>query len=326
MLHKGRHATRSTARRVAALRACASLFVAAGAWSLYLAAEASTSASAATLGGTATITDQSGNTLTSGGSTTIFTVALPAQAACSGDTQKDGYHVFSFLVQQGTDPTSVSFSSGDPSVGYGFFSSDGTLYVAANTAPTTGQIIEIPDFEWGPAITSDSLLSDLLYTGGTSGAWEGGIACANSSGTVTDYWSAQITFTKSSSDPDGFVWTATSGGSGTTTTTGASGSTTTTTGGSDTTTTTGGSGTTTTTGASGTTATTGSQSSSGAAALGSTDDDSGSTGGATGGTLAETGFPAIRDFSIGLLFIGLGLTLLGLSVRAANTRRRGFAR
>lgn len=168
-------------------------------------------ASASTLGGTATITDTSGNTLASGGSTTLFSVSLPAQAACSGDTASDGYHVFSYLVPQGTSPTTVSFSSGDPSTGYGFFSSTGTYYGAANTAPTTGDVISIPDFEWGPAVTNYSLLSALLYNGGTSGVWEGGIACANSSGAVTDYWNTEITFTASQSDPGGFVWAAVPG-------------------------------------------------------------------------------------------------------------------
>ena len=161
---------------------------------------------ASTLNGTATITDPASNPLTSGGSSTSFSVALPAQAACTGDTASDGYHVFSYLVPQGTSPTTVSFTGGDPSTGYGFFSSIGTYYGSANTASTTGQIIGIPDFEWGPAVESYSLKSALLYNGGTSGVWEAGIACANSSGAVTDYWNTEITFTSSQSDPDGFVW------------------------------------------------------------------------------------------------------------------------
>ncbi|MGB7050103.1 MAG: putative Ig domain-containing protein, partial [Acidimicrobiales bacterium] len=35
-----------------------------------------------------------------------------------------------------------------------------------------------------------------------------GLACTNSSGTVTDYWTTNITFTASKSDPNGFVWSA----------------------------------------------------------------------------------------------------------------------
>jgi hypothetical protein len=161
---------------------------------------------ASTLNGTATITDPSGNPLASGGSGTSFSVSLPAQAACTGDTASGGYHAFSYLVPQGTSPTTVNFSTEDPSTGYGFFSSTGTYYGPANTATTTGQIIGIPDFEWGPAVETYTLKTTLLYNGGTSGVWEAGIACANSSGVVTDYWNTEITFTSSQSDPDGFVW------------------------------------------------------------------------------------------------------------------------
>ena len=39
----------------------------------------------------------------SGGSSTPFTVVLPANASCSGDTAHDGYHVYSYLVPRGTD-------------------------------------------------------------------------------------------------------------------------------------------------------------------------------------------------------------------------------
>ena len=161
---------------------------------------------ASTLNGTATIADPTDSPLASGGSATSFTVTLPAQAACTGDTASDGYHVESYLVPQGTSPTSITFTGGVPSTGYGFFSSTGTLYGPANTATTTGQIIGIPDFEWGPAVESYNLKSALLYNGGTSGVWEAGIACTNSSGVVTDYWNTEITFTSSTSDPDGFVW------------------------------------------------------------------------------------------------------------------------
>jgi hypothetical protein len=166
---------------------------------------------ASTTNGTATIADPADNPLASGGSATSFTVTLPAQAACTGDTASDGYHVFSYLVPQGTSPGSVTFTGGTPSTGYGFFSSTATLYGPGNTAPTTGQVIGIPDFEWGPAVEDYSLLPALLYDGGTSGVWEAGIACANSSGTVTDWWNTEITFTSSTSDPDGFVWAAVPG-------------------------------------------------------------------------------------------------------------------
>ncbi len=62
--------------------------------------------------------------MSSGGSATDFTVVLPAQSDCSGDTASDGYHVFSYLLPQGTAVTSDSFSSGSPSEGPGLIDAD----------------------------------------------------------------------------------------------------------------------------------------------------------------------------------------------------------
>ena len=320
---------------VVGVRAGALVLVLAGAWSLYVA----TAASASTTNGTATITDPSNSPLASGGSSTVFTVALPAQAACTGDTATGGYHVFSYLVQKGTSPSTINFTSGDPVPGYGFFSSIGTYYGPVNTATTTGQIIGIPDFEWGPAVVSDSLLSTLLAGGGV---WEGGIACANSSGAVTDWWNTEITFTASISDPDGFTWSAVPGppGSsstptmtaGATTTTTAGGTTTTTPGSTTTTqpgattTTTPGStttqaGTTTTTPGSTTTTPAPAATQSGSSTAGGSDP----TGNAAAtdpasGTLASTGAPVVRDVALGLLSIGLGLILMGWSAKSRWAR------
>ncbi len=170
-----------------------------------------TPASASTLDGIATLANPDGNQpLDSGASTTDFTAALPAGAACDGDTASDGYHVFSYLVPQATSPTSVSFTTGEPSTGYGFFTDAGRYYGAANTAVSSGLIVSIPDnLQFGELISKGVSLDTLLYSdGNTSGIWEAGIACANSSGTVTDYWNVEVTLTASGSDPNGFVWTA----------------------------------------------------------------------------------------------------------------------
>ena len=331
---------RTTRMVVTGARAIAALFVVTGAWSLYL-ASSSASASASTLNGTATISDPSNPTvaLTSGGSTTAFTVTLPADAACTGDTATDGYHVFSYLVEKGTTITGITFTS-HPSVGIGLVNNAGTYYGPANTALGTGQIISIPsNFEWGPLVTVDHVaLSTLLYSG-TSGVWETGLACADSSGTLSDYWNAEVTFTASGSDPAGFVWgtgstttttttTTNPGGSTTTTTTNPGGSTTTTTtttipdNGSTTTTTIPGNGSTTTTTVpgNGTTTTVAGATSSGSSGSSGSDGSSGtaSVGDATAassGSLAFTGGSMVRDVALGLLCIGIGLILLGMSVK-----------
>ena len=85
---------------------------------------------------------------------TPFTVTLPANAACSGDTACAGYHVYSYLVPKGTAVSSVTFTE-FPSTGYGFVNNIGTYYGAANTAATTGQVISIPNnFQWAPLVSA----------------------------------------------------------------------------------------------------------------------------------------------------------------------------
>jgi hypothetical protein len=174
-------------------------------------------AGASTLDGIATIASPAtSNYLSGGGSTTPFTVSLPAQAACSGDSAHDGYRVYSYLVPQGTNVTSVSFSE-IPSEGYGLVNNAGTYYGDVNTAPSTGQIIEIPNgFEWEPLISDDNVpLDTLLYQNGNqSGVWETGLACAPESGVVSDYWNTEVTFSASETDPNGFVWSDVPGPSG----------------------------------------------------------------------------------------------------------------
>ena len=176
-------------------------------------------ASASTLNGIASIANPVGQAvLTSGASATAFTVTLPPQAACDGDTASHGYHVFSYLVPSGTAVTSVTFHS-FPSTGYGLVDNIGTYYGPVNTAIGTGQVISIPNnFQWGPLVANDGVpLSTLLYTGSgssASGVWEAGLVCANTSGVVADNWSTEVTFHANAGDANGFSWTAVPGPSG----------------------------------------------------------------------------------------------------------------
>jgi len=139
--------------------------------------------------------------LTSGSSATPYGVALPDGASCPGDTAHDGYHVFSYLVPKGTSPADVRFTTGLPDRGLGYFSS-GAYFGAVNTAETTGQVVGIPtSFTW-TRLTPGELFPD----GTRSSAWEGGIACADIHGVVTDYWNSEIVFTADASVPGGFTW------------------------------------------------------------------------------------------------------------------------
>lgn len=183
-----------------------------------------TPASAATgpAAGTATITAPGGATahgataapaLGSGSADTPFTVTLPANAACPGDTAHRGYHVYSYLVPAGTNLASVTFVN-FPSKGYGLVNSFGRYYGAINTAENTGQIIGIPNnFEWGPLVTSGGgrLPISTLIDGPNQGVWEAGIACANTHGVVTTNWNTQVTFSAGGHTTSGLTWKATPG-------------------------------------------------------------------------------------------------------------------
>ena len=173
-----------------------------------------TPAGAATLNAVATLANPvSQARLGSGGSNTTFTVTLPkvgtTPAKCSGDTQNHGYHVYSYLDHPvGVKPTAVTYKTGLPSTGFGFVTNTGNYYGKANTAPTTGEIVNVPNtLQFAPLLKRGLTLTTLLYASGhKSGTWEGGIACANAAGTVTDYWNTPITFTSSTTDANKFVW------------------------------------------------------------------------------------------------------------------------
>jgi hypothetical protein len=142
--------------------------------------------------------------LDSGGSATSFGVALPAGASCPGDTAHQGYHVYSYLVPEGISPTAVSFKTGLPSKGYGYFAY-GAYYGAINTAEGTGQITSLPA-QFTLSRLSVLPRTDLFPHGAKRTTWESGIACADTHGVVTNYWNAGIVLTASASDSGGFTW------------------------------------------------------------------------------------------------------------------------
>ena len=217
LAHRGSIRTRGGRIATTARLATAGL-VAVGSMTALVVAESAT-ASASTVNGIASIANPvTLNVVTSGASTTAFTVSLPPQAACDGDTASHGYHVYSYLVPSGTSVSGLTFES-FPSSGYGLVDNIGTYYGPVNTAIGTGQIVSIPNnFEWGPLVSNDSVpLSTLLYTGSgpsATGVWEAGLVCANTSGVVADNWNTEVTFHAASGDPDGFTWTAVPGPSG----------------------------------------------------------------------------------------------------------------
>ena len=331
--HRHSRSSRALVRPTRLASAACAFFLAGSGVFLLLAS----GATASTLDGTATIeTPESGTLTFPAASTAQFTVGLPTGAACTGDTATDGYHVYSYLVPRGTNVATVTFV-GQPSTGYGLFTSTGSYVGPINTAPTTGVVPTLPiNLEWGSVVASHSWLSALLASGGV---WEAGLACANSSGAVTDYWNTEVTFSASASDSGGFTWSASTQTTTATTTTTGGTTATTATGGATATTATGGTtattatgGTTATTSASGTsTTTTAPDPSSVNAAAGmasgtGTSGGGGATGsGTSGGTLAFTGMPApaLKILGAGLLIMGMGLMLLAGPGSRARLRSLG---
>ncbi len=154
------------------------------------------------VGGRALIAKPDSTTpLRAGGSATKYGLSLPDSAGCPGDTQHKAFHVFTYLVPKGHLPTEVSFKTGVPSRWFGYIA-NGAYYGAINTMPDTGKFQTIPDdFTWTRLTPAD-----LFGRGRSTATWEGGIACANGDGVVTDYWNTEVVFTATSSDPGGFVW------------------------------------------------------------------------------------------------------------------------
>ncbi len=158
-------------------------------------------AGAATAGAEVIVHPGTTKPLTSGGSRTPYAVVLPPGAACPGDSAHDGYLVYSYLVPADASPTDVSFKRGVPSRWYGYIAS-GAYFGAINTAQSTGQVVSLPyDFVWS-RLTPE----DLFPTGAHTATWNGGIACADTHGVVTNYWNSRIVFTADASDPGGFTW------------------------------------------------------------------------------------------------------------------------
>ncbi len=159
-------------------------------------------AGASVVAGTGEITQPGSLTpLDSGGSETLYGVVLPSGAGCPGDTAHHGYHIFSYLVPKDVSPAAVNFKRGRADEGFGYIAY-GMYYGAINTALGTGLVAGLPpDFTWARLTRKD-----LFPQGQKSATWEGGIACANTDGVVTNYWNSQIVFTASTSDPRGFTW------------------------------------------------------------------------------------------------------------------------
>lgn len=180
-----------------------------------------TSASAASKAGDAKVVTPADNAagqtpLTSGTTATPFSLQLPAQAACPGDSNNGGYRVQSYMVPASVDPATLQFGSVGPvPTGTGnkfrqaLFDVNTNQYVNAQTAMAThpggpGPIINIPAFNFSVFKAGDV----------PAGLYNAGIACTKgppSSSQLDKYWNAQM---KVTAGPGGVAWSTPGSSSG----------------------------------------------------------------------------------------------------------------
>ncbi|MBV8958283.1 MAG: hypothetical protein JO054_05825 [Actinobacteria bacterium] len=148
--------------------------------------------------GTATVVRNAGTSvrLNSGGSGTTFSLDLPGDSSCPGDSANDGYRVQSFLVPAKDDPGALTYFSVMP-VGkgrYALYDIYTNPYIQAQTAKQLrpggpGPIIDIPAFNF--AVFPPGLLP--------GGRYRIGIACSLHNNTVR-YWDNEIDLVRAPSD------------------------------------------------------------------------------------------------------------------------------
>lgn len=161
-----------------------------------------TAAAASTPTGPVTIKNLSGAAITTPQpATTPFNATVPPGAACpSASTANPGNLIFSFMVPTAVDPMTLSFTTGSPSQGYGYFDSFGTYAGALNTG-AAGEVTVVNSNQYqmsGVPFTAP----DPAGPTGTQ-TWHTGWACSQN-GVVTRYWQQDITFTTSGTS---YTWT-----------------------------------------------------------------------------------------------------------------------
>ncbi len=153
--------------------------------------------------GDVVIVDGSGRPLTGAGSATIFSLGLPAGAACPGDSMHDQWRVQSFLVPSTVDIGTLAYNVIGPEGDAQF-----ALYTTADR-PFTDQNL-LPNSEAGaPGIIAG--LPPFYFAKFPvgilpAGTYRAGIACTLFRETAT-YWDTELVVTTSPDDePAQFVW------------------------------------------------------------------------------------------------------------------------
>jgi hypothetical protein len=147
-------------------------------------------------GGDVAIVDTSGQLLMSGGSSTVFGLALPKDAACPGDSLNDGWIVQSFVVPEETDPGAIVYRRLGPDEprGYALISLERTQFMdeltLANIGPGRPGKISLPVFsfaEYKPGVPAP-------------GRYRVGIACTTGDRRTGVFWDTVVEFAADPAD------------------------------------------------------------------------------------------------------------------------------
>lgn len=166
----------------------------------------SPAAASATGDGTALVVveiDGAGAPLLGGGSATPFSLRLPTDAACPGDSQDGQFRVQGFLVPEAADPASISFRGLRPQVegGWALYRTDTTTYMndATNKAVTPGgegRIINVPPLSF--AVFDQTTIAP--------GRYHIGIACSQFGETKRAWWTEIDVAADPDDEPARLAW------------------------------------------------------------------------------------------------------------------------
>jgi len=170
-----------------------------------IAATPSASAAAGTREGDVTIVDIQGSygPLLRGGSATPFSLRLPADATCPGDSMHDQWRGQTFIVPSSVDTTTLTYALDKPK-------GDGNYALYADTTRPLMQVMLRANETAGKPGSFDAFppMSFAVFTPGLlkDGTYKVGVACTYFRETAK-VWDTEIVITSSPADkPAGFVW------------------------------------------------------------------------------------------------------------------------
>ncbi len=149
------------------------------------------------------VVDRAGQPLRNGGSTTEFSLQLPTDAACPGDSMIDQWRVQSFIVPMAVDPVDIRYGVIGPEgdAQYALFAVDTRPLAQQLTLPN--QVGGKPAGIGGVPLLSFAVMSPGMLP---PGAYRIGIACTLF-GDTAHYWDADIVLEADPNDrPAQFVW------------------------------------------------------------------------------------------------------------------------